>query len=77
MNTAEFNCMNLLSNIELTYHYNEKYSGKGFARETAHSYIKIARNHVEVYVVTGSGSPDSQRSLKVLEKVGFTFLGMK
>ena len=69
--------MNLLINIELTYHYNEKYSGKGFARETAQSYLEIAGNHVEVHVYTASGSPDSQRSLKVLEKVGFTFLGMK
>jgi len=65
--------MNSLSNIKLTYRYSEKYWGKGFATETAHSYLEIARNHVEVHVFTASGSPDSQRTLKVLEKVDFIF----
>ena len=39
--------------------------------------LEIARNHREVQVVTASASPDNQGSLKVLEKVGFTFVGMK
>lgn len=69
--------MNSLSNIELTYQYSEKSLGKGFATEAAHVYLENARNHVEVQVVTATASPDNQRSLKVLEKVGFTFVSMK
>ena len=45
--------------------------------EAAYACLEIARNHGEVQVVTASASPDNQGSLKVLEKVGFTFLGMK
>jgi len=50
--------MNSLSNIELTYHYSEKSLGKGFATEAAHACLEVARNHLEVQVVTASASPD-------------------
>jgi ribosomal-protein-alanine N-acetyltransferase len=74
---AGFNSMNSLSNVELIYHYSKKSWGKGFATEAAYACIEIARNHGEVQVVTASASPDNKGSLKVLETVGFTFIGMK
>lgn len=74
---AGFNCMNSLSGVELIYHNSKKSWGKGFATEAAFACLEIARNHGEVQVITASASPDNQGSLKVLEKVGFTFVGMK
>ncbi|MEK5038552.1 GNAT family N-acetyltransferase [Sporosarcina sp. FSL K6-3457] len=74
---AGFNIINSVSNIELIYHYSKKSWGKGFATEVASACIEIARNHGKVQMIMASASPENKRSLKVLEKVGFTFIGMK
>jgi len=74
---AGFNIINSVSNIELIYHYSKKIWGKGFATEAASACIEIARNHGGVQVIKASASPENKGSLKVLEKIGFTFIGMK
>lgn len=74
---AGFNIINSVKNIELIYHYSKKSWGKGFATEAASSCIEIARNHGKVQVITASASPENKGSLKVLEKIGFTFIDMK
>ncbi|WP_203249226.1 GNAT family N-acetyltransferase [Sporosarcina beigongshangi] len=74
---AGFNITGSVSHVELIYHFSKKSWGKGFATEAASACIEIARNHGKVQVITASASPENRGSLKVLEKVGFTFIGMK
>ena len=74
---AGFNIIDSVSKVELIYHYSKKSWGKGFATEAANACIEIARNHGGVQVITASASPENKESLKVLEKIGFTFIGMK
>ncbi|MFJ7935977.1 GNAT family N-acetyltransferase [Sporosarcina sp. NPDC096371] len=74
---AGFNVIDSVNTIELIYHYSKKSWGKGFATEAAAACLEIARNHGEVQVITASASPENKGSLKVLEKIGFTFIGMK
>ncbi|MBO0586326.1 GNAT family N-acetyltransferase [Sporosarcina sp. E16_8] len=61
----------------MIFHFSKKSWGKGFATEAAYPCLEIAGNHVEVQMLTASASPDNQGSLKVLEKVCFTIVGMK
>ena len=72
-----FNCMNSLSNVELIFHYSKKSWGKGFATEAAFACLEIARNHGGVQLITASASPENKGSLKVLEKIGFSFKCIK
>ena len=74
---AGFNITDSLRIVELIYHFSKKSWGKGFATEAAKVCLEIARNHGKVRVITASASPENKGSLIVLEKVGFTFIGMK
>ncbi len=74
---AGFNITDSVRNVELIYHFSKKSWGKGFATEVAKACLEIAESHGGVQVVTASASPENKGSLKVLGKVGFTFIGMK
>ncbi|WP_342504979.1 GNAT family N-acetyltransferase [Sporosarcina sp. FSL K6-2383] len=74
---AGFNIIDSVNKVELIYHYSKKSWGKGFATEAASACIEIARNHGGVQVITASASLENKGSLKVLEKIGFTFIGVK
>lgn len=75
--SAGFNITGTLNEVELIYHFSKKAWGKGFATEAARACLELARNQSKVHLVTASASPKNNGSLKILEKIGFTFKGMK
>ncbi|MGE6256636.1 GNAT family N-acetyltransferase [Heyndrickxia sporothermodurans] len=74
---AGFNITGALDHVELIYHYSKKAWGKGFATEAAKACIELAKVHGGVRLITASADPQNKGSLKILEKVGFTYEGMK
>ena len=77
LGSAGFNVTSSLNEVELIFHFSKKSWGKGYATEAASACLEVARNHGEVHLVTASASPKNNGSLKILEKIGFTFKGMK
>ncbi|WP_391202418.1 GNAT family N-acetyltransferase [Psychrobacillus sp. L4] len=77
LGSAGFNVTSSLIEVELIYHFSKKSWGKGYATEAAKACLELAKNHGKVQLVTASASPHNTGSLKILEKIGFTFIGMK
>lgn len=75
--SAGFNISGPLNEVELIYHFSKKSWGKGFATEAANACLELAKNNGKVQLVTASASPENEGSLKILEKIGFTYKGMK
>lgn len=74
---AGFNITGSLSEVELIYHFRKKSWGKGFATEAVSSCLELAKNHGEIQTVSASASIENAGSLKILDKIGFTFIEMK
>jgi [ribosomal protein S5]-alanine N-acetyltransferase len=74
---AGFNVTNTINTVELIYHFNKKCWGKGYATEAAQACIEVARNHSDVHTIHASADPQNKGSLKILEKIGFIYKGMK
>ncbi|QED47316.1 GNAT family N-acetyltransferase [Cytobacillus dafuensis] len=74
---AGFNITGPLDNVELIYHFSKKSWGKGFATEAANACLVLAKNHGKVRLITASADPQNKGSLKILEKIGFTYKGTK
>ncbi|MER2172695.1 MAG: GNAT family N-acetyltransferase [Psychrobacillus psychrodurans] len=72
-----FNPTDSMEVVELIYHFNKIKWGKGFATEAAVACLKLAKNKVNTKIITASADPLNQSSLKILEKIGFTYRGMK
>lgn len=65
------------SNVELIYHFASSSWGKGYATEAAIACVQIAKNHGGVRRIHASCDLNNKGSFHVLEKAGFTYLGMK
>ncbi|WBW96312.1 GNAT family N-acetyltransferase [Oceanirhabdus sp. W0125-5] len=63
--------------IELIYHFAEKYWGRGYATEAANGCINYVRENLKINKIVASISPGNSSSKKVLEKLGFEYIGMK
>jgi len=63
--------------IELIYHFAQKYWGRGYATEAANECINNTRDNLKINKVIASIDPRNIASKKVLEKLGFEFRGMK
>lgn len=72
-----FNPTDSMEVIELIYHFSKKSWGSGFATEAAAACLKIAKNKRSIKKITASADPLNLGSLKILEKIGFTYMGMK
>lgn len=75
--TAGFNITGPLEEIELIYHFNKKFWGQGFATEAATACLELAKRHGAVKKVIASADMENIGSLKILEKIGFTYKGVK
>ena len=62
---------------ELMYHLAKKYWGKGYATEAAIACIDYAKKHLKIKKIGASIDPENNASQKVLEKLGFNYVGMK
>ncbi|TQR19860.1 GNAT family N-acetyltransferase [Psychrobacillus vulpis] len=72
-----FNIVGPLKEVELIYHFRKSSWGKGFATEAANACLDLAKNNGLVQIVTASASLENEGSLKILEKIGFSYKGMK
>jgi [ribosomal protein S5]-alanine N-acetyltransferase len=74
---AGFNVKDTIEKVELIYHFAKASWGKGFATEAAIACLNIARENGKVKTIYASADPQNMDSLKILEKIGFTYKGMK
>ncbi|WP_342559698.1 GNAT family N-acetyltransferase [Psychrobacillus sp. FSL W7-1457] len=74
---AGFNVENTIEEVELIYHFNKKSWGKGYATEAVGACMNIVKLHPKVELVSASASKENVGSLKILERVGFTYMGLK
>lgn len=62
---------------ELLYHFKKKHWGQGYATESVKGILKYAGEVLKLNSITASADPMNTASLKVLEKSGFSYLGLK
>ena len=74
---AGFNITADLQEIELIYHFRKQSWGKGYATEAAAACVELAKKHEQVQQIVASASPANAQSLKILEKIGFDYKGLK
>lgn len=72
-----FNPTDSMEVIELIYHFSKKSWGKGFATEAAAACLELAKSTKNIKLITASADPLNLGSLKILKKIGFTYIGMK
>ncbi|GAA0176775.1 GNAT family N-acetyltransferase [Clostridium sediminicola] len=72
-----FNPTDKDSEIELIYHFSKEYWGQGYATEAAEELIAYAIENLKKEKIIASTSPQNNPSMKVLKKLGFSYVGMK
>lgn len=60
---------------EIGYRLNRNHWGKGYATEIAHALVDYCYQHLKLAEVYGTTNPENLVSQKVLEKVGFKYVG--
>lgn len=74
---AGFNVKDIQEPVELLYHFAKNVWGKGYATEAATACVEYAKQHPKVKKIYASAAPQNAGSLKILEKIGFDYLGVK
>lgn len=72
-----FNYTSKFDEIELIYHFSEKYWGKGYASEASKACIEYARKNLNVSKIIASTDPENEVSGRILKKLGFKYMGLK
>ncbi|NLP50065.1 GNAT family N-acetyltransferase [Bacillus sp. RO1] len=75
--TAGFNVKDSLEKVELIYHFAKSYWGSGYASEAASACVDVAKSNNSASCLFASADPTNKNSLKILEKIGFEFKGLK
>ena len=65
-----------LPDIELGYRLHKKYWHKGYATELATALIEYGFNQLSLPKIIAAVDPENDRSRRVMEKVGMSYLGM-
>ncbi|NEY73408.1 GNAT family N-acetyltransferase [Bacillus mesophilus] len=74
---AGFNVRTTIESVELLYHFSKASWGKGYATEAAAACVDFAIKNPTVKLIYASADTKNAGSLKILEKVGFEYKGMK
>lgn len=75
---ARANLINLTDNeCEVGYRVCEQWSGKGVASFAVTQLIEQARNELDLKLLTAKAAVNNPASMRVLEKVGFTKVGLE
>lgn len=61
---------------ELIYHLAKSHWGKGYATEAAEGCLEYAREHLPLKRLIASADPRNAASRKILENIGFSYIGM-
>ncbi|MFD1037792.1 GNAT family N-acetyltransferase [Virgibacillus byunsanensis] len=74
---AGFNVETSLEKVELICHFAKDSWGKGYATETTRACLNIAKANGNVRTIYASADTQNTNSLKLVEKLGFEYKGMK
>ncbi|OCA85814.1 acetyltransferase [Bacillus sp. FJAT-27225] len=74
---AGFNVRSTPEKSELIYHFAKSAWGKGYATEAAAACVKAAERHPDAKIIFASADRRNTGSLKILERIGFEYKGMK
>jgi ribosomal-protein-alanine N-acetyltransferase len=58
---------------ELLYAFSPEFWGKGYATEAGKASLKWLKNHTSIKSIIALSYPNNQRSIHVIEKLGFTY----
>lgn len=72
-----FNKSEGLNQIEMVFHFSKPSWGRGFATEAAKGCIDFALAKIHPNKIIAGCHPENKASMRVLEKVGFQFVGNK
>jgi RimJ/RimL family protein N-acetyltransferase len=62
-----------LENVDLGFAFLARYRGRGYAREAAAAVVELARERFGLARIVAITDPANERSIRVLERVGFAF----
>jgi RimJ/RimL family protein N-acetyltransferase len=62
-----------LEDVDLGFAFLERYQGRGYARESAMAIVELGRSRFGLVRLVAITTPDNDRSIRVLEGVGFAF----
>lgn len=71
------NFLNDTQEVELLYAFDPKFWGFGYATEAAKASLEFAFESAKLHRIIALAKPDNKRSCNVIEKVGFTYIGIK
>lgn len=72
-----FNYIEKLDAFELLYAFDQAYWRKGYASEAASASLEWAKKHTDLKKVIALAYPNNQGSIKVIDKLDFTYVGKK
>lgn len=72
-----FNPPSFEHDAELMYHFKREYWGQGYATEAAIGCLEYARKSLSIKRIGASIDPANLASRKVLEKIGFVYVGVR
>jgi ribosomal-protein-alanine N-acetyltransferase len=72
-----FNYIEKLDSFELLYAFDQAYWRKGYASEAASASMEWAKEHSDLKKVIALAYPNNHGSIKVIDKLGFTYVGQK
>lgn len=75
--SAGFNVRTTIESVELLFHFSKTAWGKGYATEAATACVDFAIKNPNLKMIYASAESKNTGSLKILEKVGFEYKGMK
>ena len=62
-----------LEDVDLGFAFLARFRGKGYAREAAAACVQVARERFGLVRLVAITDPENQRSMRVLERIGFAF----
>lgn len=75
MGTCGFHCWNLSAHtVEIGYDLKEEFWGNGYMQEAMKEIIRFAKDEMNIKEICAHISVDNQKSIHLVEKLGFIFL---
>lgn len=62
--------------VEMSYHFAQKYWGQGYASEASKACLDYAQKHLNFKILMAYVHPENLPSIKILENLGFEYSGM-
>ena len=73
----EINNLDYTDDIEIGYRYFKNYWGKGYATEASTALVDYGFSQLNLEKLVGVAMPGNKASLRVLEKIGMKYIGLR